>query len=71
MNLAKNVENSYMANLKKVCTFVESGQNTPAINQLNAFIQKVQQDISPWNISSGNGNALIQMANALIVKIQG
>lgn len=62
MNLAKNVENSYMANLKKVCTFVASGEITPAINQLNAFIQKVQQDSSYGNISAGNGNSLIQMA---------
>ncbi len=29
-------ENSYMANLKRLCTFVEEGQTTSAINQLEA-----------------------------------
>jgi hypothetical protein len=70
LNLSKNVENSYMANLKKVCTFVESGKKTPPINQLDAFIKKVQQDISHKNIGSVDGNNLINMANQLIAKIQ-
>lgn len=34
-------------------------------------IQKVQQDIGHGNIGAANGNLLIQMANELIVKIQG
>jgi hypothetical protein len=71
LNLAKNVENSYMANLKKICSFVESGKKTPAVNQLNAFVQKVQQDISHGNIGPADGNNLINMANHLIVKILG
>jgi hypothetical protein len=71
LNLAKNVENSYLANLKKVCIFVESGKKIPAIEQLDAFIQKVQQDISHGKINASDGNNLINMANALILKIQG
>jgi hypothetical protein len=31
-----------MANLKQLCTFVEGGQTTSAINQLDAFIQQGQ-----------------------------
>jgi hypothetical protein len=71
LSLPKNVENSYMANLKKVCNFVESGNKTPAINQLRAFIQKVYQDMSHGIIGSVSGNNLIILANQLIVKIQG
>lgn len=71
LNLAKAVENSYMANLKKVTPFIEGGKITPAINQLDAFIHKVQQDISYGKINASDGNNLISMANALIAKIQG
>jgi len=71
LRLAKNVENSYMANLKKVYPFVEAGQKTSAINQLNAFIHKVQQDIRHGNISSSDGGDLIEWANLLISIIQG
>ncbi len=36
-----------MANLKQLCTFVEGGQTTSAINQLDAFIHnKVKTDIA-------------------------
>ncbi|NWG04500.1 MAG: putative Ig domain-containing protein [Syntrophaceae bacterium] len=66
LNLPKSVENSYMANLKKVCKFVEEGQTTPAINQLEAFINKVRTDITKGNISEVAGNNLINMATQLI-----
>ena len=45
LKLDKNVENSYIANLKKVDGFIIKGQLTPAINQLKATIQKVDQDL--------------------------
>lgn len=66
LNLAKSVENSYMANLKKVCRFVEEGKITPAINQLQAFINKVRTDITKGNISEVTGNNLINIATNLI-----
>ncbi len=66
LNLPKSVENSYMANLKKVCRFVEEGKITPAINQLNAFINKVRTDITNGNITGVAGNNLINMATNLI-----
>jgi hypothetical protein len=66
LNLSRSVENSYMANLKKVCRFVEEGKTTPAINQLEAFINKVRTDITKGNISEVAGNNLINMAINLI-----
>jgi hypothetical protein len=70
LELPKNIENSYMANLKKVPSFLETGKTTPSINQLNAFIHKVQQDIAHWKISEDIGNDLINLASQLIAKIQ-
>lgn len=64
--LPSNVENSYFANLKKVCPFISDNKFTPAINQLNAFINKVNQDINQSIISQVNGDNLIAMANAVI-----
>jgi hypothetical protein len=69
--LPKNVENSYLANLKKVPTFIDTGKNIAAINQVTAFIQKVQQDIGHGFINEVDGTDLIDMANQLIGKIQG
>ncbi len=70
LNLPKSVENSYMANLKKVCRFVEEGKITPAINQLEAFINKVRTDITKGNINQIVGNNLIDMATNLINAIK-
>jgi len=58
-----------MGNLKKLCTFVEKGQTTSAINQLDAFINKVKTDIATGNISQEAGN-LIDMATSLINAIK-
>ncbi len=56
-----------MANLKKLCTFVEEGQTTSAINQVDAFINKAKTDNG--NISQEAGN-LIDMATNLINTIK-
>ena len=66
LNLRKSVENSYMANLKKVCKFVQDGKTTAATNQLEAFISKVRTDIVHGIISGTVGNDLIVMAKELI-----
>lgn len=67
LHLAKDVENSYIANLKKVDGFVTSGQKIPAVNQLNAFIQKVNQDLKKGGlINPADANLLIQWTNELI-----
>ena len=65
LNLRKSVENSYMANLKKVCKFVEEGKTTPAINQLEAFITRWNRH-SKGNINQTAGSNLIDMATSLI-----
>jgi hypothetical protein len=59
------IENSYLANLRKIPKFIEDGKITPAINQLNAFIQKVGQDMVSGLISQTIGDELIALANAL------
>jgi hypothetical protein len=59
------VENSYLANLRKVPKFIEDGKITSAINQLDAFIQKVNQDLSSGLISQAEADQLIALANAL------
>lgn len=59
------VENSYLANLRKVPKFIEEGKITSAINQLDAFIQKVNHDLSSGLISQAEADQLITLANAL------
>ena len=66
LGLPTNVENSYMANIEKVNTFINNGQTTAAINQLEAFIGKVEQDITHGDISQADGNNVIGMANDII-----
>ncbi|MGB7574149.1 MAG: putative Ig domain-containing protein, partial [Thermodesulfobacteriota bacterium] len=66
LNLRKSVENSYMANLKKVCKFVEDGKMIQAIVQLDVFIAKVVIDVVKHDISEAAGRSLINMAINLI-----
>jgi hypothetical protein len=65
LKLDNSVQNSYMANIKKVDDFIAKGQKTPAINQIDAFTSKVTEDIRKGKISATNGNTLIQMATEL------
>jgi beta propeller repeat protein len=66
LHLRKAVENSYMANLKKVCKFVQDGKVFQAIIQLDVFIAKVVIDIAQRDISLEAGKELINMAMRLI-----
>ena len=67
LHLDKNVENSYIANLKKVDGFIANGQKTPAINQLNATIQKINQDLKKGGlIAPVPANKIILMTNELL-----
>jgi hypothetical protein len=50
-NLSTNIENSYLANLDKVAIFIERGLVQAAIQELNAFIQKVNQDYAQGTIT--------------------
>ncbi len=66
LNLKKSRENAYMANLKKVCKFIQNGKVFQAIIQLDAFIAKVLVDTLRRNISVATGRELIRMAVNLI-----
>lgn len=69
-DLPKNVENSYLANIKKVEKFIEEGKIQPAINQLNAFILKVDQDYMAGYITQVIHDNLISLAQALRADLQ-
>lgn len=71
MVLPQEVVNSYIANLKKVDIFIENGKVTPAINQLNAFINKVTVDVAEGLLSATDGQMLINMANDILDKLNG
>lgn len=64
------IENSYLANLKKVCRFAETGKLIPAVEQVQAFITKVQNDLSKGRISTAVADNLIGQANGLIGRLQ-
>lgn len=63
--------NSYIANLKKVEIFIEDGKLGPAINQVEAFIQKCDQDIEHGVIPHDDGEYLLLMAYELLNLLQG
>jgi hypothetical protein len=69
-NLPNNTENSYLANLNKVGTFIQQGKLQQAINQLNAFIQKVETDYSHGTITVALRNQFVSQAQALIADLQ-
>lgn len=69
-NLPNNLTNSYLANLNKVGTFVDQGKVQAAINQLNAFIQKVNQDYSQGKITLAEKDEFVTLAQNLINALQ-
>jgi hypothetical protein len=69
-NLPTNVTNSYLANLNKVGPFIQQGKTGQAINQLNAFIQKVNQDYVHGTITLAEKNLFISEAQTLINALQ-
>lgn len=69
-NFPTNLENSYLANLKKVEKFIEEGKINAAISQLQAFINKVNTDYSAGTITQAVHDNLINLAQALIADLQ-
>lgn len=65
-----NVENSYLANLKKIAKFIDNGQINAAIGQLEAFIDKVEDDYSNSIISQAVRDDLVGLANTLLADLQ-
>jgi hypothetical protein len=66
IELPKAVENAYDANLSKVGVFIETDKIGPAINNLNAFIHKVESDIKKGNVTANDGATLITKATDII-----
>ena len=69
-DLPGNIENSYLANLNKVAIFIENGQVQAAINQLEAFIQKVETDYAHGDITLALRDQFVALAQALIDDLQ-
>ncbi len=69
-SISNNLENSYLSNLNKVASFIEQGKVQAAINQLNAFIQKVNQDYQQQKISLAERDAFVAQAQNLINRLQ-
>ena len=65
-NLPNNVENSYLANLHKVEQFILDGKINPAINQLNAFMNKVEQDYQQGQLTTEEYDSFISAVNNLL-----
>lgn len=62
LNLSEELVNSYVANVKKVPIFIEMNRLTPAVNQIDAFIDKIDKDITNGKIDGEVGNDLINKA---------
>jgi hypothetical protein len=65
-----NIENSYLANLKKVKKFIEDGKVAAAINQLQAFIEKAKEDFANGTITQAIRDDLVGLAEALLADLQ-
>ena len=70
-DLPVEVENAYLANLKKVVEMFEEGRVTPALNQLEAFIHKVEVDVDHGSITPAQGDLYIMMAQDVIDLLTG
>jgi hypothetical protein len=58
----KEVEKSSMANIKNVGRFAEESNISPVLLELEAFINKVRNDIIKGEITEEKGNNLINKA---------
>jgi hypothetical protein len=68
--LPANQQNSYLANLRKVSIFIDNGQINSAINQLNAFIQKLNQSYSQGKITQAEYQDYLAQAQMIIEALQ-
>jgi len=70
LEASTNIENSYLANLKKVAKFIEQGKIQSAINQLNAFINKIDTNLAQGLLTQPMHAELLTAANNLISDLQ-
>jgi hypothetical protein len=66
LDIPQNVENSYLANLQKVAQFILDGKIQAALNQLQAFSNKVNQDYQHGILTQAEHDTLINLAEDLI-----
>ena len=69
LGVPQNVENSYMANLHKVERFILDGKINPALNQLQAFVNKVGQDLQQGILTTEEHDNLLAAAENLITDL--
>jgi len=62
INLQKEIESSYLSNLKKIPVFIEAGNLDAALNEVKVFIKKVENDISKGAINNSIGSILLNTA---------
>ena len=65
-NYPTNQLNSYLANLRKVVIFIDNGQIQAAINQLNAFVQKVNQNYTQGLLTQVAHDYLVGEAQSIL-----
>ncbi|OGF25814.1 hypothetical protein A2303_07530 [Candidatus Falkowbacteria bacterium RIFOXYB2_FULL_47_14] len=69
LSLPNGIENSYMANLKKVNKFIEQGKINPAVNQVFAFMCKVEEDVAEDLIDVELGDNLLFLATEIVLDL--
>lgn len=69
LSVATNIKNSYLANLKKVEELILDNKTTPALNQLQSFKNKVNQDFTQGVITQAQKFTLIAAADILIAEL--
>jgi hypothetical protein len=66
LHLSRQTENSCLADLKTVRTFIEDGKITPAICRLDAFVADVEDNVASGGLAEEDGNKLLAIAQDLI-----
>jgi len=61
LSLDKSLTNSYSANIKKMCIFIEEGRLNAAREQVDAFEKKVVNDFSDGRIEGSVYNYLLSL----------
>lgn len=69
LHLTAGETSSFSDKLNNALVSIEAGQNKQAINQLNAFISSVQNDLKTGKISSQSATTLTNDANAIIAAL--
>ena len=66
----KNIENAYIANLKKVASFIKNGKKAAALGQLSAFNGKLESHYAEGKITEEARDHLRGLSDALIAALQ-